>query len=410
MSQISPSPNGDPSPRDFSRGPGTGHKRPPRPITLSDLTEDLLWPRLFRVVPLALRPDRLGIALFTGLICALLLRAMRSAAGPEVWDRLGPGLTFRINEGLARAAEGSFGGLLASLESWFTGTWWPMWRDHPLSITGCLVGLAAAIGIGGGAIARACAVEFSHGAVSPWTRVLAFSFARGVALTSALISPLIVAGVICGGLALGGWVLLNWPGVNVLGAVLYGLFLLAGLVAVLLLFGFALGGWMVVPAVVCEGTDAIDGLQRMYAYVIGRPLRLLLYMAIGLAQVMLGVAVFGTIAWWCVRLTGASAGALVGEPAAEILGELGVGPTPETSGTWTAAAHVLKFWAAIPAAIVGAFAFSGVISTSTVVYLLMRRLVDGQDEAELWMPGMVEGTTALSTSGATTAEDEDDGE
>lgn len=387
----------------------TRAKRPPRPIALSDLTEDLLWPRLFRVVPLALRPERLGIALFTILLCSLVARGMKNIVGADAWNQLAPSFASALEEGSLRTAEWSIGGLLVAIEGWFSRGWWPLMREHPLSLSACLVALAAILAVGGGAIARACAVEFSHGVVSPWTRTLGFAVSRTLALTTTLLAPLIVAGLICGGMAIGGWVLLNWPVVNILGSLLYIFFLLGGMIAVLLLFAYAIGGWMAVPAVVCEGTDAIDGLQRMYAYVVARPLRLILYLALGFAQIALGVTVFGTIAWWCVRLTGASAGALVGPPASDILGSLAYGPPPPTEGTWTGAAHILSFWAAIPGAIVGAFALSGIVSTSTVVYLLMRRLVDGQDETELWMPGVIGGTTVLSSTVPMNAgSDEDD--
>ena len=40
------------------------------------------------------------------------------------------------------------------------------------------------------------------------------------------------------------------------------------------------------------------------------------------------------------------------------------------------------------------------IPSSTVLYLAMRRLVDGQDLHEIWMPGMVEGTQARATASA----------
>jgi hypothetical protein len=371
------------------------------------LTEDLLWPRLFKVVPLALRPERLGIALFTILLGSLVLRGMERAVGSAKWAELYPRFVHAVEEGTRRAGEWSVGGFMIGIERWFTTVWWTLMREHPLSLGGGLAAMAVVLAVGGGANARACAVEFSHGVITPWTRVLGFAMSRTVSLTMAIVAPFLVAGVICGGMAIAGWVLLNWPVLNVLGSLLYVLFLIGGMVAVLLLFAHLLGGWMAVPAVVCEGTDAIDGLQRMYAYVVGRPLRLLLYYAIGFAQIALGVAVFGTLAWWCVRLTGASAGALLGEHGAAMV--TGLGTEAHAEGTWRVAGRIVRFWESIPIALVGAFALSGVVSTSTVVYLLMRRLVDGQDEAELWMPGLVGGTTAIAESTGA-GFDEEDGE
>jgi hypothetical protein len=49
---------------------------------------------------------------------------------------------------------------------------------------------------------------------------------------------------------------------------------------------------------------------------------------------------------------------------------------------------------ALVALIAGGFGVSVYFVAGVIIYLLMRQLCDGQDQHELWVPGMVEGTMA----------------
>jgi hypothetical protein len=72
---------------------------------------------------------------------------------------------------------------------------------------------------------------------------------------------------------------------------------------------------------------------------------------------------------------------------------------PLNPGTYGVAAGIIGFWTLIPVGLVYAAAFSCGVALHTVLYLALRRLCDGQDFAELWVPGMIAGTMAVSLEG-----------
>jgi hypothetical protein len=361
-----------------------------RPITLADLTDDLLWPRLFRAAPLALRPERLGIAIFVLVLLGLLGRAFAAVTGytaateRTVGDTL-TGIVASLR--MFHPFEASLGFIELAL-----GVPAPAIREHPWWAALFALPVSIVLAVGGGAISRMAANEFAHSVMLPWPKGLGFALSRWFSLAMALLAPLLVAALFVLGLAVGGWLLLNWPVVNVVGALIYPLFLIVALLVVLLLVGYALGHFMLVPAMVCEGTDAIDAVQRSYAYVVGRPLRLIVYTLVLALQLAVMTAVLGSIASWVILLSESAATSLAGDNA-----RLLFDPSTHPEGSWAFARRIIAFWTAIPTLLVGAFVLSFVFSGSTVLYLLMRQLNDGQDPSEIWMPGMIGGTMAQAT-------------
>jgi hypothetical protein len=59
-------------------------------------------------------------------------------------------------------------------------------------------------------------------------------------------------------------------------------------------------------------------------------------------------------------------------------------------GTYASGQWLVRFWTLIPVVLVLASLASCAVAAITMVYLAMRRVCDGQDVAELWVPGMVE--------------------
>lgn len=358
-------------------------RRPPlhRPITLRDLTGDLLWPGLLRAPAMALRPDRLGIALFTLVLLAALAKVPSlwlesSDTGPA--SLIGPPLS-ASNTALAPFLTGLLRHAVFDLPA-------TLFHTYPWTSLWFIVAGALALGLGGLALARQAALEFALRVVSPWTRGVGFSLSRlGSALVGLLVPPALV-GLGALALAAGGWLLLSLQYANVLGAILYGLGLAGGLLAVVLavLYLFALP--MILPAIACESTDGLDALQRAFAYTLARPARLLLYAGILFVQGAIVVTLAHTIAGLAVEFTTAAAGAWTTLPAT-------TGPKAGV-GTNDLAAHILGFWNDLPTLLAAAFALSYAFSGSTILYLLMRRLCDGQEVSDLWMPTMIPGTHA----------------
>jgi hypothetical protein len=192
-------------------------------------------------------------------------------------------------------------------------------------------------------------------------------------------------------LAIAGFFLARWPGVNLLGAVLYGAALLVGFLATFLMLVYALGKPMLIPAVCCDGADALDAIQRAYSYVIAKPLRLALYVGVLIVQGIVLVAVVSVFCAAVVAFTSRSAGAWTGERGERMVGGSRVvraeeATTPAGDRLFDAGAAVVRGWNLVPASIPVAFLFSYWTCASTLLYLGMRRVCDGQDMNELWSP------------------------
>lgn len=367
--------------------------QPLRPTVLADLTDDLLWPRLLRAPALALRPTCMGIALFTALAVWLFGSAV------SLWSDTPNAV------GVILAGIGSAGTELVQALVVLDVTWTAEWaayylieapgmfiREHWLGVLVLSVPIAAAWGIGGCAIARAAARDATMRLSTPWPRALAFAVDRWWSTVVGLLGPLVfVAGIVLA-IAIAGWALFSLPVLDVVGALVYPLMLLAGLLAFAILIGYVLGSPMLIPAIACEGTDGIDGIQRALAYVLGKPLRLIAYVLILLIQ---GMVVFGVLALIVLggqALIEAAATGLAGDRAAMVFGDA------DAEGTALAARAIVDLFNGLLGLLVIAFGVSYYFAGSTVLYLLMRQLNDGQSCEDLWVPGRIEGTTAAEAS------------
>lgn len=393
---------------------------------LADLTDELLWPRLFRAPALALRMNRLIVAFVALLLVGLVAQipspfgdhrtlsklwgdvysdAVRSIRDRRLDTAADP--TWLRTEGSAPTSEFS--------EKGAVGFWLPLMEPvvkpvrrakdlvwlHPAEAA--LFGLPCLLlmAVAGAAVSRGAAVEFSQGVVLSWTQSLGFAASRWMAVVVAIVLPLTVAIVTVGGLALAGWVLLRWPVVSFVGAALYPVALVLGFVVVLVLAGLVLGGVMLVPAIAAEGGgyggDGLDALQRVYAYVPAKPVRLALYVTLLAVQLLAMLWVLTwladqtvSVSWW------ASWRLLPTEVAAGLGGRGGAGADWKTSGP----AWLLALWNAVPGMLVSAFGVSYVFCGGTVLYALARKLIDGQDVDEVWQPTLVPGTQSPTKAAA----------
>lgn len=379
-----------------------------------DCFAGLIWPRLLRAGALALRPSRLGIA----LVMLVLIGVIGSV--PRLWlgadDGEGPA---RVAEAGGAAAAGEVmqgvmtlnpAGVLRGLGQLAFGVPGEVVSTYPWSLAIVLVPLMLVWGVGGGAIARSAAVEYAYNERIPWPRALGFAVSKWASLLACKLAPIVAGLVVVGVMAVAGWVLLRWPGVQVAGGAAYVLALFAGLGLVLLAIGYALGGSMLIPAVACEGTDAIDAIQRAYAYPFSRPVRLVLYLLVLVVELaLLGVvlmaiagAVSGVSAWAVSILLPRDLADLM---AAAATGSHGVAADSGWSRSTLAA--LVAFWSRIPGLLVAAFVVSFYFSGGTLLYLMMRLACDGQDPAEVWKPGQMPGVVP-ATEVPAPASDADD--
>ncbi len=382
-----------------------------RAVRLADITADLLWPRLFRAAALALRPSRLAIALLMLIATLLIGEAARFNLDPPQ-----PNMAGFLFSHIIGAVNGVATGVVQldvqlvrdKVESLFTITVPKLWERYGFRPFVLGIPIILVWAVGGCAISRMVACDFSLGVLVSFRKGLAFAVGRMGSLLVAVLLPLFVATILTLAMSAVGWLLLGFSGMQFFGAVFYGFMLIAGAITVALLACYILGTPMLIPAVACEGADGLDAIQRAFAYVLGRPLRLLIFGLIALMLGWLSVVIFDLIARAAIGFTGWASTLFADETARDIVhraaqvpergGAARVTLAEPIEGPQGTTAQIIRLWILIPRVIVGAFAVSFFFSASTILYLLLRQAHDGQDWAELWMPGMIEGTMAQAMS------------
>lgn len=387
------------------------HERPihrREPVHLADVIEDLLWPHLLSSVRLALRPGRLGLA----LLVLLLMIAIADLGA--VWGGGGWGEQARLALGSSFAE--LVAGVLSPLDAPRTlgaiaglvfVTPRELFGEHPVSTMVLPIPIALVWCLGMGALCRISALEFAQGVFMRSFDAVGFARSRFGSIAGAALGPWVMIGVMVLGLAVGGWLLLSWPLVNSIGAVLYPLFLLGALLAVLLVGVMLVGGPMLIPAVVCEGVDGLDAVQRVISLIVANPLRLLLYLLILGFELALAVFVVWLVIEGTILLSAEAAGAWSGSQGAQVVGLATATEASEGESAWigslftsdTAAPRsIVGLWTATVRLGLGAFLLSWYASASTLLFLVLRQAVTGQERTDIWTPGVIEGTMAAATS------------
>ena len=363
------------------------HPRHPRrpDLLLSDLTSELLWPCLFRAGTLAFRPGRLLIAFVTLVLIGLIGSLSRIwSEAPSFADRVGQvvGGVFRSigasldGLNLARPWDLPLGEAGAAGFALVLSAPVVLLREYPVSFFLLGLPMLGVALVGWGAISRSASIEFALDVPESDSTSLARALRSLAALLQAFLGPILIAGLVALVLGSIAWILFSLPVVDLLGAVLFGL----GVIVALLLVTF-LSLWLaslpILPAaVMCEGPDVFDAVQRGLAYVVRKPLRYALYLLVLVAVGAVLTAIVSLLLYAADRFaTGASVMFLSPEYAEKLSD-----PTQVHSTLLT---RILGFWRSMLQIALGAFVFSYVGSASAVLYLLMRKLVDGQTPADM---------------------------
>jgi hypothetical protein len=246
-------------------------------------------------------------------------------------------------------------------------------------LTGALWTLAVWALVGGG-ITRLAAVSIAQqGAVS--TRELArFVLPRWGSYFMAPLLPILGTFLLAGVLAALGLLLRGGAGLFVAGLLWWAALIIGFLMAFLviaLFFGFPLM-WGAISA---EGTDAFGALSLSYSYTCQRPLAYLAYAIIAAIGGVLGWFLISIFAFSIIQLAtwGVSWGS-----GAQAIQELRAGnDLGSAAANW--GGELIGFWNRFVGVLATAFVFSYFWSVSTVIYFLLRRLVDATEIDDVFM-------------------------
>jgi hypothetical protein len=130
-----------------------------------------------------------------------------------------------------------------------------------------------------------------------------------------------------------------------------------------------------------------------------RPLRYALYVGITTAAGWVAVTLATALSLGLSRFNAAAIGWLVKDAP------IGIADAAAQAEGFTG--YVLKLWVNLPLMIATAYAMSVAFTGFTMVYLLLRRVVDGQHLSDIWMPGLLPGTVASRDDKAAASESRD---
>ena len=259
------------------------------------------------------------------------------------------------------------------------------------------------IALTGAIIARMSALELAGVDAHPLKDAILFAVRRLWVFVKAPVTPFLVLLVIGLGLTAVSLVgAIPYFGEIIIGAIFL-LFIVGGFVLMLLLLGILGGFNLLYPTIAVEGTDAFDAMSRSFAYVYARPWRLIFYTVVSLIYgvitylfvcfaVYLILLIAHAFVGWGTNLFGAVYGANSGLPKLDTLWPVPqfsrlVSPTNWYAMNWSEyiGSIFLHFWTYLLVCSIGAYVISYYFSTHTIIYLLLRRSVDGQATTEVFV-------------------------
>jgi hypothetical protein len=252
----------------------------------------------------------------------------------------------------------------------------------------------------GTAVSRMAAVRIAREESVPLGRALRFSFRKW---PSAVSSPLLPFGVLVLMAAIMGAVAglpMNIPyaGEVVVG-LLWGLVIAMGFVLAVIFIGGAFSVGLQWPALAVEGTDSFDAISRSVSYISSRPWRYVFYVIFS--------AVYGSLTFILVKLV-AFLALYIAHAAVRLftfawgtdgstgkLDRLWAVPTldapwPDAGsasliGAEPVATWFFQAWVWVVLGLVVAFLFSFFFTSQTVIYYLLRKVVEAKEMEEVYM-------------------------
>ncbi|MDR0328721.1 MAG: hypothetical protein LBI05_10545 [Planctomycetaceae bacterium] len=210
----------------------------------------------------------------------------------------------------------------------------------------------------GGLISRIVAVRLTVDESEPLGNLLRFLYKRGISLISA--PTLVLIGILCCFLPvkIAGW-MLAVPFLNYAVAILFPIPFAFACLTVFFSMVLAVGGMLLVAAVSVDGSDGFDAVSRMFSYVCQRPLHYAVY-------------------WFCCGVLGYLGLLLVQFVIFYPAIRLCWSTVPADYDVF------ITFWAGLFALIPLAYIIAWFWTSSTAIYLLIRRSVDATPFHEIY--------------------------
>lgn len=283
--------------------------------------------------------------------------------------------------------------LLLTLPGW-------LWHAH----RGFLITYMAIVGVLwallGGAISRQMMLAATIDRIVPMTEAVQFAWKRLPTFILAPLSPLLLQ--LCMALALAaGGLIFYLPGLNILGGLAFVLVLGIAFAMTLLLILWFGGVHMMYPAICAQGSDALDAMARSISYVMSRPWRLLFYSLLAMvygAATYIFVALFlylmAFISQWAVGAWVSDFNLVFSSPqfgqlptmAEQTAGEQARNTALFLSSTDKPASFLITVWLYLLIGVLGAYTINFYLASYTWIYLLLRKLTDGDDLSEVFDP------------------------
>jgi hypothetical protein len=233
----------------------------------------------------------------------------------------------------------------------------------------------------GGAITRIAAVSLARQENVSASQLTRFVLPRWPAYFVAPLFPILGTFLLAALLAGLGLLMRTSAGILTAGIV-WPLVLLIGFLMAFLLIGLFFAWPLMWATVSAEGTDAFGALSHSYSYTYQRPLQYLLYAAIA--------ALVGVLGWYLVSLFASEVVALAnwgvswGSGASTVQNIAAASDVDSSIGNL--GGTLIRFWNGCVFLLATAYLFSYFWAASTVIYFLLRRLVDGTELDEVFMP------------------------
>lgn len=277
-----------------------------------------------------------------------------------------------------------------------------IWHTHKWFLVIWVVIFVLLWSLFAGAISRQAVVDAAQERVTPAVDAFAFAFRRWGWYIFAPLLPLIIMGIVAGLMAAYG-LLYNVFALDVLAALGLILALFLGFFLAMVLVLWLAGVHLIYPALSAEGVDAFDAVTRAFSFVWARPWRMILYSLLALVYgaltyLFVGLIIFLTIAItreavdWGVFVNVGTDEMLTGDVEKwdalfppPVFGQLAYEPAWEPLGhSGDISAVIVMVWVYMLIGLLGAYAISYYISSFSVIYLMLRRYVDGTDMSQVY--------------------------